>query len=524
MGCLQGILAVSLFLWVPLFANNAGPAVQTDSGPVRGKLSADGKVHVFLGIPYAGAPVGTLRWKPPQPASRWTQTRDATSFGARCMQAAIYSDMVFRDARVSEDCLTLNVWAPNTARGSSKLPVMVWIHGGGFQAGASSEPRQDGESLAHQGVIVVSMNYRLGIFGFLATRELAEESPQHATGNYGLLDQLAALQWVQRNIAGFGGDPGNITIFGESAGSFSVNAHMASPLSRTLLARAIGESGGAVGKSALPFASLGEVAAKNESFVRDELHASNLAALRAISAEELLREVSGAEHSFSFQPVVDGYFLPESIPAIFAADKQAKIPMLAGWNKNEARFNTAAKNGKFTLADLKKLAVERFGAQADEFLKVYHASSDEEALQVADDLTSAGFLAFATWAWLEAQVKSGVTSVYRYRFDLDSPGDPYHPVSAGAFHSDEIEYVFGTLDSRQGAKWRSEDYKLSELMQTYWTNFAKSGDPNSSGAAQWPAYNPSDGWQLIHLDRYSAAQPDKQRDRYLFLQKVWTNE
>jgi para-nitrobenzyl esterase len=523
MSCLQHILVVSWLLSMPLIADDSGPTVQTDSGPVRGKVSADAKVHGFLGIPYAAPPVGALRWRPPQPASRWTETRDATSFGARCMQAAIYSDMVFRDPGISEDCLTLNVWAPSTAHGSSKLPVMVWIHGGGFQAGASSEPRQDGESLAHKGVIVVSMNYRLGIFGFLATRELAEESPRHSAGNYGLWDQLAALQWVQRNIVGFGGDPGSITVFGESAGSFSVNAHMASPLSRGLLARAIGQSGGGVGKNALRFPALGEVQASNETFARDVLHATNLAALRAISAEELLREVSRGELKFSFDPVVDGYFLPESIPAVFAANKQAKIPLLAGWNKNEARFNAAAQNGKFTVADLKKLAVESFGTQADEFLKIYHASNDEEALQAADDLASAGFIAFGTWAWLEAQVKSGVTSVRRYRFDLDSPGDPHHPVSAGAFHSDEIEYVFGTLDSRKGAKWRPEDYKLSELMQIYWTNFAKSGNPNSSGAPQWPAYNPTDGWQVMHLDKHSTAQPDQQRDRYLFLQKIWTN-
>jgi para-nitrobenzyl esterase len=218
--------------------------IKTDRGKVQGKMSADGQARDFLGIPFAAPPIGPLRWKPPQPAAKWHGVRQATSFGSRCMQQTHYADMVFRDPGENEDCLTLNVWAP-AAKPKGKLPVMVWIFGGGFSGGGTSEPRQDGEHLTRKGVLVVSMNYRLGIFGFFSTHELAAEDPHHAAGNYGLQDQLACLQWVRRNIAAFRGDPGNVTIFGESAGSFAVSVQMASPLAKGLFAHAIGESGGA---------------------------------------------------------------------------------------------------------------------------------------------------------------------------------------------------------------------------------------------------------------------------------------
>src|ERR1700733_3074289 len=233
---------VAVFFGVASFG--AQVQVRTEAGLVAGTHSADGKVVIFKGIPFAAPPVGELRWKEPQPVSPWKGVSKATEFGARCMQALIYEDMVFRDAGPSEDCLYLNVWTPGVSA-KTKLPVMVWIYGGGFQAGATSEPRQDGEHLAHKGVVVVSMNYRLGIFGFFVHPGLAAESPHHAAGNYGLMDQTAALRWVQRNVNAFGGDPNNVTIFGESAGSFSVSAQVASPLAKGLFQKAIDESGGA---------------------------------------------------------------------------------------------------------------------------------------------------------------------------------------------------------------------------------------------------------------------------------------
>src|ERR1700691_5843252 len=241
--------------------------VKTDQGKVQGKMSADGQARDFLGIPFAAPPVGPLRWKPPQPAAKWHGVRQAASFGSRCMQQAHYDDMVFRDPGESEDCLTLNVWAP-AQKSKTKLPVMVWIFRGGFAGGGTPEPRQDGEHLTRKGVLVVSMNYRLGIFGFFATKELAAEDPHHAAGNYGLMDEWAALQWVRRNIAAFGGDPDNVTIFGESAGSFAVSAQMASPLAKGLFAHAIGESGGAFASRELNFPPLQESIKLDEDYLQ----------------------------------------------------------------------------------------------------------------------------------------------------------------------------------------------------------------------------------------------------------------
>lgn len=507
---------------LPLLGSGDGRLrVKTAQGKIEGKLSPDGQVREFLGIPYAAPPVGPLRWKPPQPAAKWHGVRPATSFGNRCIQSGVFPDMMFRDAGQSEDCLTLNVWTPAKTKGG-KLPVMVWIYGGGFTSGGTSEPRQDGEHLAHRGVLVVSMNYRLGIIGFFAHRELAAESPQHASGNYGLMDQTAALRWVQRNIAKFGGDPKNVTIFGESAGSFAVSAQMASPLAQGLFAHAIGESGGAFSHTGLTFPSLTESQNRDEAFAQTAFGNSNLSALRALSADELVKAAMSKQPGIPhFGPNVDGFFLPESVPSIYAEGKQAHVPLLAGWNRDEGAPQIVNAAEPPTVESLRELGQKDFGEQADAFLKAYSAATNEEAVRVAKDYSGDRFIAYSTWAWLEAQAKTGNAPVYRYSFELGSPGDAYHPVSYGAFHSDDIEYVFGNLDFRKGAVWRPEDYKLSELMQTYWTNFAKTGNPNASGLPNWPEYDAAGGWQVMHLSANPEAKPDQHRDRYLFLQEAW---
>jgi para-nitrobenzyl esterase len=495
--------------------------VLTDGGKLQGNLSSDGHVRAFLGIPYAAPPVGPLRWKPPQPAPKWSGVRSATSFGPRCMQTHVYTDMVFRDSGPSEDCLTLNVWTP-AGKNSAPLPVMVWIYGGGFVTGATSEPRQDGEHLARKGVIVVSMNYRLGIFGFFALPALAAESPKHAAGNYGLMDQVAAIDWVRRNIAAFGGDPAKVTIFGESAGSISVSAQMASPLSKGLFAGAIGESGGALTGPGLTFLSLPASEQRGQEFVESAFKNSSLAYLRSLGAADLLKVASTVPHSEDiFWPNVDGEFLPEGVPASYAAGKQAHVPLLAGWNKDEGSGDVLDQPEKPTPESLRAVAISRFGAKAPEFLKAYSASNDAEALRASEDFAGDAFIAYSTWEWLEAQVKTGNAPVYRYRFDLGSPGDPFHPAAIGAFHSDDIEYVFGTLDSRREARWRPQDYELSALVQNYWTNFAKTGNPNGAGLPAWPIYNPAGKWQVMHLSAHPEAQPDRHRDRYIFLQQAW---
>ncbi len=498
------------------FASSA-PQVKTHSGTVEGK--DDGKVRSFLGIPYAVPPVGELRWKAPQPVAKWSGVRKATEFGFHCMQGNVYGDMVFRDPGPSEDCLTLNIWVPVRHEGG-KLPVMVWIYGGGFAAGSTSEGRQDGWQLAQRGVIVVSMNYRLGVFGFFVHPELAKESGHNSAGNYGLLDQLAALSWVHENIAAFGGDPGNVTIFGESAGSFSVSAQMASPLDKGLFQRAIGESGAAFSRSGLSFDPLSVREEKDVKLVNEKLGVSTLAELRAVPADKLLAAFAPPKsQGFDFGPDIDGYFLPESVPDIFAAGKQNDVPLLAGWNHDEGSFEIGPQ--KPNAESMKATAQKDFGDKADEFLKLYPVDTPQQALRSAEDYAGDKFIAMSTWAWIEAQSKTGKQPIYRYRFDMAPvPSDPNAP-RMGAYHSAEIEYVFGQLDSKTDVTWRPDDRQLSEMMQKYWSNFAKTGNPNGAGLPNWPMYDSTDGWPVMYLTAQPAAHKDNLRDRYLFLSKEW---
>jgi para-nitrobenzyl esterase len=527
-GKFKGAALCALCLVLTVSARADELTIKTDRGKVHGKRSDDGQVRMFLGIPYGAPPVGPLRWKPPQPAAKWPGVREATDFGSRCMQPDIYHDMHFRDPGPSEDCLNLNVWTPAKDK-HAKLPVMVWLYGGGFVAGAASEPRQDGQYLAHKGVIVVSMNYRLGIFGFFVHPDLAAESQQHAAGNYGLMDQTAALQWVKKNIGAFGGDPNNVTVFGESAGSFSVSAQMASPLAQGLFKGAIGESGAAFDSRGLSFAPLAEREKTDPAWAMSTFGTSDLKALRGMSAQEIMDKMAaaaaaatpGAPRARSGDaPDIDGYFLAESVPQTFRENKQAHVPLLAGWNRDEPSALAVNYPNPPTMESFQQLAQKDFGEQAQEFLKAYPATTDAEAVRSAIDYSGARFLTFATWEWLDAQVADGGTA-YRYHFERPAPADKYHPAGSGAFHSDEIEYVFGTLDSRTGAEWQPEDHKLSDLMQTYWTNFARTGDPNGGDAPKWPQYKGDDGWQVMHLDVDSHAAPDDHRDQWLFLQGTW---
>ena len=487
--------------------------VATDTGLVEGTMSADAAVRIFKGSPYAAPPVGPLRWREPQPVTAWAGVHRATEFGARCMQGRIFDDMVFRDSGPSEDCLYLNVWTPATSP-QAHLPVMVWIYGGGFAAGATSEPRQDGENLAKKGVVVVSMNYRLGVFGFFAHPELTAESEYHASGNYGLMDQVAALQWVQRNIAAFGGDPGNVTIFGESAGSFSVSALMASPLSQGLFHRAIGESG-AFFSNTLPAKSL---AASQEEDLRlaDALGASSLEALRALSAAALL---DGAlkQKAIRFSPNIDGYFFPAEARSVFASGKQSKVPLLAGWNADEGNWKGIFEDAAPTATNFVTRARALYGDKADALLKLYPAGTDDQAQRSAQDLAGDRFIAYSTWKWIEMQLATGNSLVFRYEFDdvLPSPKGSTAP-SRGAYHSAEIEFVFEALASKD-LPWRPEDEKLSDLMSSYWTNFARTGDPNGPGLPHWPAYTSESQYEVMHLSNSPSAAPDEHRARYEFL-------
>jgi para-nitrobenzyl esterase len=317
------LLALLLLSALPISAQ-----VRTANGLVRG-VSLPSGIQIFRGIPFAAPPVRELRWKAPQPAASWEGVRAADRFGPQCMQARIYSDMVFRNDGTSEDCLYLNVWTPSPAS-TARLPVLVYFYGGGFQAGDGSEPRYDGESMAKKGMVVVTMSYRLGIFGFFSHPELTAESPNRASGNYGLMDQTAALRWVRANIANFGGDPARVTIAGESAGSFSVSAQMASPLAKELIAGAIGESGSLLAATLDPLATSEQ---KGVAFAT-AVGAANLAALRAMSSFEIL-DAASRQGVPRFSTNVDGYFFTEHPAATYAAGRQARIPLLAGWNSEE---------------------------------------------------------------------------------------------------------------------------------------------------------------------------------------------
>ncbi len=483
--------------------------VKTEQGRIHGKLINDGKVREFLGIPYAAPPVGELRWKAPEPPARWKGVRDATSFGAHCAQNHVFDNMIFQDSGPSEDCLYLNVYVPADAGSKSKLPVMFWIHGGGYSGGSGDEPRHNGDFLPLKGVVLVTINYRLGVFGFLATTDLAKEAGGSA-GNYGLMDMVKALEWVKGNVAQFGGDPGNVTIFGESAGSSAVSTLMAAQPARGLFQRAIGESGAALNVGSHGSENQVEREKKEQIWV-ESLGATNLATLRAMPTDEILA-AAAKKGAPSFPVVVDGRLLTEPIADTYAAGKQAHVPLLVGWNRDD--YPLLATAAGMTAAKWKALARQRFGDRADAFLALYPGADDEQATRSAIDYGADTFITFSTWKWVEAQVKTGEAPVYRYHFELAAPPSKFHPGSY-AFHSDDIEYVFGTLDTRPGAVWRPEDRKLSDEMMDYWTNFAKTGDPNGPGLPQWPRFDKTG--DLIHLDATITDGPDTARPRYEFL-------
>jgi para-nitrobenzyl esterase len=496
-----------------------GLTVKIDSGVIEGGLNADSTLRVFKSVPFAAPPVGNLRWQPPQPVKHWTGVRKATEFGAHCMQAVVFNDILPRGKEMSEDCLNLTVWTP-AKPDSKRLPVYVWFYGGGFAAGAEDEPRYDGESLARQGIVVVNVNYRLGVFGFLAHPELTKESAHHASGNFGMLDQVAAIEWVKRNIAAFSGDPGRITVGGESAGSLSVSALMASPLSRDLIHQAIGESGaffGSVGGNAIP--SLATAEKQGEKFAAAAA-ASSLADLRAKPAADLLAVASKQNSGFNFWPSVDGYFLPEDPQKIYAEGRQAHVPLLAGWNKDEVRMMVTLSPVKPSAKTFRDQLTQQFKNKSDEALKLYPASTDEQTIQSAGDLTSDNFIVYSTWKWIEEQAKTG-KPVYRFQFDRPVPIAAAmrntRLKTIGAAHATELEYVFNMLDSKK-AEWTSEDRKTATAMNEYWANFISTGDPNRAGLARWPDYGKTR--EVMHLDVESHAAPEEHRDRYKFLESV----
>jgi len=522
-------LAGAVFVLAMIFHSTlafADDIITVESGKLQGALNSDRTVRLFKSIPFAAPPVADLRWKAPQPPKSWTGVRPADKFGPACLQTDVFGDIYFRDAKPSEDCLNLNIWIPANAS-SKSLPVFVWFYGGGFVAGANSEARYDGEALAKKGIIVVEPNYRLGVFGFFSHPELVKESGHNSSGNYGFLDQVAALHWVIQNISAFGGDPHNITIGGESAGSLSVSALMASPLSRNLFQKALGESGAffPVGPAAgMQLKPVTETAQAGVKFA-ESVGARTLAELRSKSGDELLQAAAKLNGGFAFGPNIDGYFLPASVAAIFARGEQAHVPLLAGWNADEGKMFVLANPQKPTAKIFADQAHARFGNDAPEFLKLYPALTDADAVRSAQDLAGDDFIAFSTWKWLDMQLQTaGNSPVYQYLFEQVpkvKPGammGPLPAIEAGSKHAGEIEYVFETLTSQEGVPWADDDFKVSEEMANYWVNFVKAGNPNGIGLPIWPASSKKDGYQVMYLNgKGSRAAADPHRGRYEFL-------
>ena len=514
----------------------SSPQVRTANGIVEGTIEKSG-VHSFKGIPFAAPPVGDLRWKEPQPVKNWEGKLEAKQFGNNAMQYNVFGDMSFRSKGMSEDCLYLNVWAP---LGNKKnLPVLVYFYGGGFVAGDGSEARYDGESMATKGIVAVTVNYRLGVFGFLAHPELTKESPHHSSGNYALMDQNAALRWVQKNIAEFGGDPKKVTIAGESAGSISVSAQMASPLSKDLIAGAIGESGSLLG--ALPAVALEKGEETGVEFAKS-VKANSLAELRAMSAEQLLN-ASKSFNPFRFSMTVDGYFFPKSPYEIYENGEQAHVPLLVGWNSEEMNYRMIMQNDKPTKENFEKAVKKLYNDKAAEVLKLYNPATDEEVEQVATDLAGDRFIGFSTWKWADLHAKTSTKPVYRYIFSRSRPpmaasmGNatpglaggivksdsakpaPKIPQAKGAVHSAEIEYAMGNLSTNKVYDWTADDYKVSKIMQEYFANFIKRGDPNGDNLPHWSASKNGQFESVMNIDVITRAEPDKNRERYLFMDK-----
>jgi para-nitrobenzyl esterase len=479
-------LTAALLAAAPVRADEARPRVAIGQGVLQG-VRSDGVV-AYKGVPYAQPPVGPLRWRAPVPAAGWTGVRDASAFGNACLQppqppTGLYSGGL---APMSEDCLKLNVWAP---AGAKRLPVMVWIHGGALLGGGSSEPLYDGVKLARQGIVLVSINYRLGLLGYFAHPALSAESPQHLSGNYGLLDQIAALRWVQDNIAAFGGDPGEVTIAGESAGGLSAIALMASPQAKGLFQKAIVQSGYMPSYRALhdetlglPSAEAGGAALGVAAGARtaEQLRAANLVALF----------MAGVATGWQPEPVIDGVVLPGQLVDVFARGEQARIPVLAGFNEGEIRslpflMPPAPATSAAYVADVEK----RFGDKAGAYLAVYPGADPK-----ADVMASIrdGLYGFAAQYLVRQQAAAG-QPCYLYYFRHGTPAQAARGLTA--FHASELPYVFGQVGegAKLGPNWprpplTAEETALSDAMMAYWVSFVRTGAPTASGETGWPRF------------------------------------
>lgn len=548
-------LFLSLAFLLPMMGTMAQTQVKTAEGILEGKdLSG---IKVFKGVPFAAPPVGNLRWKAPQPAKHWDGVREAKEYGPNPMQEALFGDMNFGTKVNSEDCLYLNIWTPAKTM-KEHLPVLIYFNGGGLMAGSGSEARYAGDAMARKGIISITANYREGIFGFFAHPQLSKETSYKGSGNYGFMDQVAAIQWVKDNIEAFGGDPNRITIVGESAGSMSVSALMASPLCQGLFAQAMGSSGSVMGfKKVLTLKEaeqkgvemaqniaaqmVGKTDKAKGNASKKKAPKADINMLRNLPAEELLKLAA-----VKSRPVynIDGYFFVEQPEQTFAKGNQTKVPLLVGGNNQEMTPWAVLMGKQPTVENLKAGAKATFGEEnIDELFRLYGISTDKDVLeQPGVNLASDIFLDYSTWKWGNMHKLTSGQPVYRYRYCHPRPamaikgkvaalaggvvdakeGEAPAPQDKGAVHSADIEYAMGTLPTNRVYNWQPADYMISDIFSQYYINFVKTGNPNGLGLPEWPSTNGKAIAPVLQIDENTVVKTDAQMEmRYEFIDKLF---
>ena len=548
-------LFLSLAFLLPMMGTMAQTQVKTAEGILEGKdLSG---IKVFKGIPFAAPPVGNLRWKAPQPAKHWDGVREAKEYGPNPMQEPLFGDMNFGTKVNSEDCLYLNIWTPAKTM-KEHLPVLIYFNGGGLMAGSGSEARYAGDVMARKGIISITANYREGIFGFFAHPQLSKETTYKGSGNYGFMDQVAAIKWVKDNIEAFGGDPNRITIVGESAGSMSVSALMASPLCQGLFAQAMGSSGSVMGfKKVLTLKEaeqkgvemaqkiaaqmVGKTDKTKGKASKKKAPKADIDMLRNLPAEELLK-LASVKSLPAYN--IDGYFFVEQPEETFAKGNQTKVPLLVGGNNQEMTPLAVLMGKQPTVENLKAGAKATFGEEnIDELFRLYGITADKDVLeQPGVNLASDIFLDYSTWKWGNMHKLTSGQPVYRYRYCHPRPamaikgkvaalaggvidakeGEAPAPQDKGAVHSADIEYAMGTLPTNRIYNWQPADYMISDIFNQYYINFVKTGNPNGLGLPEWPSTNGKAIAPVLQIDENTVVKTDAQMEkRYEFIDQLF---
>lgn len=548
-------LFLSLAFLLPMMGTMAQTQVKTAEGILEGKdLSG---IKVFKGVPFAAPPVGNLRWKAPQPAKHWDDVREAKEYGPNPMQEPLFGDMNFGTKVNSEDCLYLNIWTPAKTM-KEHLPVLIYFNGGGLMAGSGSEARYAGDAMARKGIISITANYREGIFGFFAHPQLSKETTYKGSGNYGFMDQVAAIKWVKDNIEAFGGDPNRITIVGESAGSMSVSALMASPLCQGLFAQAMGSSGSVMGfKKVLTLKEaeqkgvemaqkiaaqmVGKTDKTKGKASKKKAPKADIDMLRNLPAEELLK-LASVKSLPAYN--IDGYFFVEQPEETFAKGNQTKVPLLVGGNNQEMTPWAVLMGKQPTVENLKAGAKATFGEEnIDELFRLYGITTDKDVLeQPGVNLASDIFLDYSTWKWGNMHKLTSGQPVYRYRYCHPRPamtikgkvaalaggvidakeGEAPAPQDKGAVHSADIEYAMGTLPTNRVYDWQPADYMISNIFSQYYINFVKTGNPNGLGLPEWPSTNGKAIAPVLQIDENTVVKTDAQMEkRYEFIDQLF---